>query len=360
MAIVMKNIKPIFGGRVRVSSTVFAPTWATNALLNTVDEDSIVSVPIAVQFSGPVSVTVLNMPEGFGYNASTKSVTGIAPSTNGENITITFTLRATALVNGLFVDRTFTLPVRTVNPLPVWQTPGDLGVFYGTDATFSQQLVAEDNTGVARYELVSGTLPPTFTLTPQGLLSGTANTSSPVAEYKFTVNAVDTKGASKAQEFSLFIYPNLDAMFSKPYTARVAVLSYAPVTQLAMDNEATDVPVNYGKTALQGTSIAYSLPTTWPTENEAAVAPTSYNKTVLFTSASVTAIPATWPVEDEAAVAPTSYSRIVAQGTHSTIAIPATWPVEDEAAVAPTSYNANTVSKTNTTTAVPTNGLEVT
>lgn len=76
---------------------------------------------------------------------------------------------------------------------PVWVTSGALPTC--TTAPYSRQLSATDDSGDnPLYSLQSGSLPTGLTLSPAGLISGTASGAS--TTYSFTVRATDTNGRS--------------------------------------------------------------------------------------------------------------------------------------------------------------------
>lgn len=92
-----------------------------------------------------------------------------------------------------------------VNTAPIWTTVADLGSVV-ENAPVSIQLAATDDAGVTGYELVSGSfLPSGLTLSPTGLISGTAPAVTGDTPHSFTIRAVDALGLSTNRMFSLTV-----------------------------------------------------------------------------------------------------------------------------------------------------------
>lgn len=72
----------------------------------------------------------------------------------------------------------------------------------GVGLTYSQQLTASNGTGTYTWSVISGSLPPNVTLSPNGLLSGPLTTGG---TYNFIVQVNDSGGASKTQSYTIIV-----------------------------------------------------------------------------------------------------------------------------------------------------------
>ena len=151
------------------------PTNLPPGTLGTAYSQSVSAIDGTAPYAYSVSVGAL--PAGLALNASTGEISG-TPTTSG---TFTFMIRATGQ-GGCNGSRQYVLLVNcgALTFTPTALTNGVRGVAY------SQQLTASPASS-ATYSLLLGSLPPGFTLSSSGLLSGT---TSQMGTYNFTVKAL--------------------------------------------------------------------------------------------------------------------------------------------------------------------------
>ena len=172
------------------------PAWQTSENLGVAARDRALSMPLlaASKNGGTISYAKISGDLPAGTNLVAGAVSG-TPTASG---TYSFTVRATGQ-SGAFSDRTFSL---TIEEAPVWITepllPNALN-----DVAYSVELKASDaENGALTYSLAPGSssLPAGFTLSEQGVLSGTSNQSNSII---FTARVTDPTGFFTDRAFTL-------------------------------------------------------------------------------------------------------------------------------------------------------------
>lgn len=127
------------------------------------------------------------------------------------------TLRA-CLFGVLFVVGSFALPAQAQAQITVSATlpPSDAGDSYDTN------FAASGGTAPYSYSVIAGAVPAGMTVQADGRFSGTPTTAG---TYNFTVQAVDSLGATGSSPFSLTITPRL-TFSPSPFTAGTVGVAY--------------------------------------------------------------------------------------------------------------------------------------
>ncbi|HEV8042530.1 MAG TPA: Ig domain-containing protein, partial [Bryobacteraceae bacterium] len=154
-------------------------------------------------------------PPGLNINATTGVLSG-TPTSSGP---FSFTVEAFSASANVFATQTFSLTVSSLCFLAATLPNGDLNSFY------RESLVVTGGTAPFTWSIKAGGLPTGVSIDPKsGLLSGTPTVAGP---FNFTVQVVDTTGASAAQSFSITINSALAFTTTSPLAPGTAGTNYS-------------------------------------------------------------------------------------------------------------------------------------
>jgi hypothetical protein len=201
------------------------PVFRTGSDLGTFRHDNALVVKIDVEDFDPLqadleySIQSGSLPPGIAIDISSGELYGQLARQSAVEVTYNFTVRANRfIVTGLnvFTDQAFTMKVIGEIDLGIaFTTPSVIGTLTaGIPSILSIEAVAESNNRVLSYEKTSGSLPPGITLSTQGNLIGTIDTSEftdSTRAYSFTATVGDQyQSLGTSKEFTI----NIDI----PYT----------------------------------------------------------------------------------------------------------------------------------------------
>lgn len=142
--------------------------------------------------NGVFSYALADAPDGIAISA-TGLISGTPTTAGTYNVVLTVTDTA-----GARASQAIALTIAPATVVLVLQGSLPNGT---RDVPYSVQLTAGSATGAVTYQAI-GTLPPTLTLTPAGLLSGTPTQDG---SYTFTIKATDAEGHTGSQVYTLQI-----------------------------------------------------------------------------------------------------------------------------------------------------------
>ena len=165
------------------------------------------SAIVATGGTPPYTFIVLSgtLPPGLSLNPFTGALTG---SFTGDG-TSTFTVQVNDTA-GTSASRIFTLGAP--NPPPVILTTSPLPAAV-VGSLYNMQFAANAVAGTSRWSLDSGSLPPGFSVTDSGLLSGTASSTG---SYSFVIRFTDLAQRSVTKAFTLAVNPALTITTTSP------------------------------------------------------------------------------------------------------------------------------------------------
>jgi hypothetical protein len=219
MTIKLKNVKKSGGpvvfrtGGANAIIDLSSPNWTTSAgELTAIEQNSILDISVLATSPTAIPVTYSithgSLPDGVTLNSSTGAITGTLISYQSTK-TFIFTITAD---NGLQASRNFSIKVK--NSIPVWSVPAQSamnGVFYSiyalTDGSTTYEtslnngpgpriLAIDPNNDILTYTLISGTLPPSLTLNPNGVFTGYITPVTTNTTYTFTIRATNNHNFS--------------------------------------------------------------------------------------------------------------------------------------------------------------------
>ena len=153
-----------------------APLWVTQALPTVVRGEDF---GLQLRASYADQYTCASMPQGMQL-----SVDGIL-SGRVNTASVQLTVRASRIRSSLYTDKTFNM---TFEPRPVWSTPAKL-----PDAAASEYYsTALAAVNASKYEVISGKLPSSLSLSGTGVLSGTAGGKAGTASFLVRATNADT------------------------------------------------------------------------------------------------------------------------------------------------------------------------
>ena len=168
------------------------------------------------------TITSGALPDGLSLTNPTATTIDIS-GTPEESGSFTFTLTATDSITGCIGSQIYSFlgacPVITVEPDTL--SDGQIRGVYGP-VTFT----ASGGTEPYTFSVLPGTLPPGLTLTPEGVLSGTATTAG---SYTFTITATDANGCEGGQTYDVVIAPTIPALDSLGLGLFILLLAAAGV-----------------------------------------------------------------------------------------------------------------------------------
>ena len=200
------------------SHTGRPPVFTTASDLGTFRHDNKVLIRIDVSDFDPLqadleySVTSGSLPTGLQIDINSGEIYGTLPRQSAIEVDHTFTIRANRVVaTGLnvFSERTFTMKVIGEIDIGIeFTTPATIGTLTADiPSILSVEAVTEEADRVLSYSVTSGSLPTGITLSEQGNLIGTIDSSDftdSTTAFTFTVTVSDQyQSAATSKEFTL-------------------------------------------------------------------------------------------------------------------------------------------------------------
>tara|TARA_R100000081_G_scaffold82743_1_gene50548 strand:- start:864 stop:3104 length:2241 start_codon:yes stop_codon:yes gene_type:complete len=231
------------------------PIFRTGSDLGTFRHDNALVVKIDVEDFDPLqgdleySIQSGALPPGVSIDLNSGELYGVLSRQSAIEKTYTFTIRANRVISGslsVFTDQEFTMKVIGEIDIGIaFTTPTVIGTLTADiPSTLSVEAVAQESNRVLNYSVTSGSLPTGITLSPQGNLIGTIDTSDfsdSTRSFTFTVTVSDQyQSAATSKEFTL----NIDIPFTTIEYGNMSGRATSFIDQNIFYNIAQDPNIN--------------------------------------------------------------------------------------------------------------------